>query len=116
MATEPLSKLNGGGFLIGTPSAARLTCSLCADRLRLSSGYLVAPVRALDSSCAWVSRATAWVRVGLWSSASRTMRSSCGDWKSIHHCSGTSAVASKCCAAPAIPGALAVAEDCGSDV
>ena len=76
----------------------------------------MAPVRALDSSCACLRRAVACARVGLLASASRTRRSSSGDWKSVHHCAGMSIAGLRCWAAPAVPGDVTVVVGCGSGV
>ncbi len=59
--------------------------------LAFTDGYFVAPVRALASSCACLRRAVACASVGLLASASRTRRSSSGEWNSVHHCAGMSA-------------------------
>ena len=87
--------------------------SRCAEMFAFTVGYLVAPVRAFDSSCASLRRAVACASVGLFAKASRTRRSSSGEWNNVHHCAGTSIAGLKCCAAPAGPAVLAVWVGCG---
>ena len=90
-----------------------MTCSPCTEAVPLTEGYFVAPVRAVSSSCACLSRAVACTSVGLFRSASLTMPLSSGEWNTVHHCAGISADGFKCWMLPAGPALLTVSFGCG---